>query len=65
MEPSITKPQERPDLARAIAEAVRDVDEELVYFGLSGSVMIDEAEKLGLRTASEVFSAGRIRKTEP
>jgi UPF0271 protein len=44
------------DLARAIAEAVRDVDEELVYFGLSGSVMIDEAEKLGLRTASEVFA---------
>ena len=44
------------DLARAIAEAVRTVDEELVYFGLSGSVMIDEAEKLGLRTAFEVFA---------
>jgi UPF0271 protein len=60
------------DLARAIAEAVRDVDEELVYFGLSGSVMIDEAEKLGLRTASEVFSdrtyqedGTLTRRTEP
>jgi len=44
------------DLARMIAEAVRDVHTNLIYFGLSGSVMIDEAEKCGLRTASEVFA---------
>jgi len=43
-------------LARTIAESVRDVDSNLVYFGLSGSVMIDEGEKGGLRTASEVFA---------
>ena len=44
------------DLARTIAEAVCDVDETLVYFGLSGSLMIDEAKDCGLRTASEVFA---------
>ena len=44
------------ELAAAIAEAVRDFDENLVLFCLSGSPMISEAEKLGLRTASEVFA---------
>lgn len=42
-------------LARGIARAVRDVDSSLVFFGLAGTVMIDEARALGLRTASEVF----------
>ena len=44
------------ELAAAIAEAVRDFDENLVLFCLSGSPMISEAEKLGLRSASEVFA---------
>src|SRR5436190_206079 len=59
-------------LARTIAEAVRDVNRSLIYFGLSGSVMIDEAEKCGLRTASEVFADRTYRpdasltpRTEP
>lgn len=43
-------------LAAAIAEAVRDTNPLLVLFGLSGSVSIIEAERLGLRTASEVFA---------
>ncbi len=43
-------------LAKAIAEAVKDFDASLIYFGLSGSVMIEEAKKLGLQTASEVFA---------
>ncbi len=44
------------ELARAVAEAVIDVDQALIYFGLSGSVMISEAEGCGLKTASEVFA---------
>lgn len=44
------------ELSRTIAEAVRDVDPALVYFGLSGSVMISAAGKCGLRTASEAFA---------
>jgi UPF0271 protein len=43
-------------LAKAIAQAVKDFDASLVYYGLSGSVMIIEAEKLGLKTANEVFA---------
>ena len=44
------------ELAAAIAEAVKDFDDTLVLFCLSGSAMISEAERLGLRTASEVFA---------
>jgi UPF0271 protein len=43
-------------LADAIAQAVRDFDPGLVYFGLAGSVMIEAAEALGLRAAGEVFA---------
>lgn len=42
-------------LARGLARAVHDVDKSLVFFGLAGSVMIEEAQALGLRTANEVF----------
>jgi UPF0271 protein len=45
-----------PVLARAIAQAVKDFDPRLVYYGLSGTAMIDEAKKMGLRTANEVFA---------
>lgn len=44
------------ELAGAIAEAVRRIDGDLVLFGLSGSEMISEASRKGLRTASEVFA---------
>lgn len=44
------------DIAAAIAEAVSDINPNLILFGLSGSVSITEASKLGLRTASEVFA---------
>lgn len=43
-------------LANTIAKAVYTVDSGLVLFGLSGSHSISEAEKIGLRTASEVFA---------
>jgi UPF0271 protein len=42
--------------AKAIAQAVRDFDESLILYGLSGSYLITEAEKIGLQTASEVFA---------
>lgn len=45
-----------PELAAAVAEAVRKIDSDLVFYGLSGSSLISEAERIGLRTASEVFA---------
>ena len=43
-------------IAHAIAMAVKDFDTELIYYGLSGSIMIEEANKIGLKTAREVFA---------
>ncbi len=43
-------------LAKTIAQAVKDFDASLIYYGLSGSVMITEANCLGLQTANEVFA---------
>lgn len=46
----------RPDLAKAIADAVSDFDSGLVLFGLSGSSMEAAAEQSGLTMAHEVFA---------
>jgi UPF0271 protein len=43
-------------LAKAIAEAAKAVHPDLIFYGLSGSFLISEAEKIGLKTASEVFA---------
>lgn len=43
-------------LARAICQAVRDVDSDLVLYGLAGSALIDAARAIGLRAAQEVFA---------
>jgi UPF0271 protein len=43
-------------LAGAIAEAVCRADPELILFGLSGSALIEAGQRVGLRTASEVFA---------
>lgn len=43
------------DLAAAIAQAVRDFDNTLFLYGLSGSMSIVKAKEHGLRTANEVF----------
>ena len=43
-------------LAEAIARAVYQFDPSLVLFGLAGSESIKAGEKIGLRTASEVFA---------
>ena len=43
-------------MSETIAKAVHDFNAKLIYYGLSGSHMILEAKKIGLHTASEVFS---------
>ncbi len=42
--------------ARAIAQATKAIHHDLILYGLSGSHLIIEAQKIGLRTASEVFA---------
>lgn len=44
------------ELASLLAKTVKDFDESLVYYGLSGSVMIDKAAACGLKVAHEVFA---------
>ena len=44
------------ELAFIIAKAVKDFDETLIVYGLSGSHSIREAHLLQLKTASEVFA---------
>ncbi|MEJ7740789.1 MAG: 5-oxoprolinase subunit PxpA [Chitinophagaceae bacterium] len=46
-------------VADAIARAVFDFDKRIIIYGLSGSVLIDSAQQLGLRTASEAFADRR------
>jgi len=43
-------------MSHVIARAVYDFNPSLVYYGLSGSVMISEAKAIGLKTANEVFA---------
>jgi UPF0271 protein len=43
-------------IANAVALAVKDFNEDLVLYGLSGSFLISEAKAIGLKTASEVFA---------
>ena len=43
-------------IAGAIASAVKAIDKNLIFYGLSNSFLISEAESLGLKTASEVFA---------
>ncbi|MCU0239201.1 MAG: LamB/YcsF family protein [Pyrinomonadaceae bacterium] len=43
-------------LAGAIAESVKSLDKHLILYGLSGSFLISQAEKIGLQTKSEVFA---------
>ena len=43
-------------LARAVAEAVAEIDDSLILLSLSGSEMIRAADAVGLPSASEVFA---------
>jgi UPF0271 protein len=44
------------ELAKAIAQAVRDFDPRLVLFGLAGSELVRAGEQASLKTANEVFA---------
>jgi UPF0271 protein len=44
------------EIARTIAQAIKDFNEDLIVYGLSNSFLISEAKRLGLKTASEVFA---------
>lgn len=44
------------EYARAIAESVHEFNNELILFGLSGSLSISEAKKIGLKTYEECFA---------
>ena len=46
----------QPALADAIVRAVRDVDRELVLYGLAGSHLLTAAERVGITAASEAFA---------
>lgn len=43
-------------MSKAIAKAVKDFDEKLMIYGLSGSELIKQAGAIGLKTANEVFA---------
>ncbi|WP_273129554.1 LamB/YcsF family protein [Metabacillus sp. HB246100] len=43
-------------LSEAIAEAIYHVDPQLILFGLAGSELVKAGERIGLKTANEVFS---------
>ena len=43
-------------LARAMCEAVYEVDKDIIFMGLAGSWMVKAAEETGLKAASEVFA---------
>ena len=45
-----------PALSMAIAEAIAEVDKDVILMGLAGSCMLEAGKKLGLRTAGEVFA---------
>jgi UPF0271 protein len=44
------------NLARAIAQAIKEVDQGLIFVALGGSAMYKAAQDQGLRAASEVFA---------
>ncbi|NLY43320.1 MAG: LamB/YcsF family protein [Clostridiaceae bacterium] len=51
-----------PVLARAIAEAVYEVDKELIFLVLAGSEMEKAGKEVGLKTAREVFGDRNYRE---
>jgi UPF0271 protein len=44
------------EISSAIVAAVKAVDQSLIFYGGSGTVMISSADRIGLKSASEVFA---------
>ena len=51
-----------PEIAKAIAKAVKDVNGGLILFGLKGSLSIEVAQAMGLKTAEEAFADRRYEE---
>lgn len=49
-------------ISSVIALAIKDINEKLILFGLSGSHLINEAKKIGLKSCSEVFADRTYRE---
>ena len=47
------------EIAHAIAQEVFDFDSNLIFVGLANTLLISEAELVGLKVASEVFADRR------
>jgi UPF0271 protein len=45
-----------PKIARIIAQTVKDFDESLVIYGLSGSHLVKESQAMGLVAVNEAFA---------
>ena len=54
MVPFIKWGLEIKEIAHAIAQAVFDFDSNLIFVGLANTLLISEAELVGLKVASEV-----------
>jgi len=50
------------EISAAIVEGIRAISPGLIFYGLPNSVMIEEADRVGLRTASEVFADRTYRR---
>jgi UPF0271 protein len=44
------------NMSRIIATVIKELDASLILYGLSGSYLISEAKKIGVKTAAEVFA---------
>ena len=44
------------ELSRAICEACYEIDKDIIIYYCAGAVLAEEAEKVGLRTACEIFA---------
>ena len=51
-------------LAKAMCEAVYEVDKDIIFMGLAGSKMIEAAEAAGLRQPARYLQTGHIMTTE-
>lgn len=51
-----------PDMAQAIADAVAEVDGNMILLALAGSAMLEAGKRAGLKTASEVFADRAYRQ---
>lgn len=50
------KAMEDKQIARAILEAIHDVDSDMIVFSLNNSVFMEEAKKMGIPIAKEAYS---------